>query len=83
MAKKPQQPSELSEEITGDGSGQALPPIEDNQGEQTAPDPSADVVVQLTRNAAGHQFGETMKASRAEQLGILDSTRPFPGATTR
>lgn len=68
----------LSDEITGDGSGEAPPPFEDNQGEQVS-----DPTVQLTRNAAGHQFGETMPRSRAEALGILDATRPFPGATTR
>lgn len=39
--------------------------------------------VQLTRNIAGHQFGETMPRRRAEELGILDATRPFPDAKTR
>jgi len=48
-----------------------------------AKETSGGGVVQLTCNAAGHQVGETMPADRAKELGILDSTRPFPGATTR
>lgn len=72
-----------SKKITGDGSGEALTPIEENVGPQTAPVKTSGGTVQLTRNEGGHQFGETMPRSRAEALGILDATRPFPGLKSR
>ena len=44
---------------------------------------NASGTVQLTRNVAGRQYGETMPAERAEALGILDATRPFENRKTR
>ena len=43
--------------------------------------PPAEPVLQLDRNAAGHQVGETFTPEEANRLGISAFCRPFPGVT--
>jgi hypothetical protein len=74
-------PKKTTNELTGDGTGQPLPPADGKGGPRTTPATTSggdgSRVVQLTRNAAGHQVGETFRADEAERLGILDLCRPF------